>query len=136
MNHLILNADNVKLIYDFIKLASPMLTIKNKYGKTSLDLINEKWIVRKNNNILANYEDIKNLIQLVLNKLSIKRNNNKSYININNINNNSININNNNNLIKLSTLTTMNTNLILTFLMLRKLNLKTNMLIHRCLSVE
>ena len=110
LNHLILNADNVKLIYDFIKLASPMLTIKNKYGKTSLDLINEKWIVRKNNNILANYEDIKNLIQLVLNKLSIKRNNNKSYININNINNNSINIvNNNNNLIKLSTLTTMNT---------------------------
>ena len=108
LNHLILYTDNVKLIYDFINISSPMLTIKNKQGKTSLDLINEKWIIRKNNNILANYDDIKKLIQLVQNKLSIKRNNNKSYININNTNNNNININNNN-LIKLSTLTTMNT---------------------------
>ena len=104
LNHLILNTDNVKLIYDFINIANPAFNTKNKQGKHSLDLINEKWIVRKNNNNLANFEDIKKLIQLIQNKLSPKRNNNKSYIN----NGNSINISNNN-LIKLSTLTTMNT---------------------------
>ena len=109
LNHLILYTDNVKLIYDFVNLTTPIFTIKNRQGKTSLDLINEKWIVRKNNNNLANYDDIKKLIQLVQNKLSIKTTNNKSYININNNNININNNNNNNNLIKLSTLTTMNT---------------------------
>ena len=104
LNHLILNTDNVKLIYDFINIANPAFNTKNKQGKHSLDLINEKWIVRKNNNNLTNFEDIKKLIQLIQNKLSPKRNNNKSYLN----NGNSINISNNN-LIKLSTLTTMNT---------------------------
>ena len=104
LNHLILNTDNVKLIYDFINIANPAFNTKNKQGKHSLDLINEKWIVRKNNNNLTNFEDIKKLIQLIQNKLSPKRSNNKSYIN----NGNSINISNNN-LIKLSTLTTMNT---------------------------
>ncbi len=104
LNHLILNTDNVKLIYDFINIANPAFNTKNKQGKHSLDLINEKWIVRKNNNNLTNFEDIKKLIQLIQNKLSPKRSNNKYYIN----NGNSINISNNN-LIKLSTLTTMNT---------------------------
>ena len=115
LNYLLIHTFNVKLIYDFISLASPLFNIKNQQGKTSLDLINEKWVVRKNNNTLANYDDIKKLIKLVKNKLSINNNNNINTHSLNNsiskINENIINnINiNNNNLIKLSSLTTMNT---------------------------
>lgn len=112
LNHLIINTNKVKLIYDFINLASPIFTIKNIQGKNSLDLINEKWIVRKNQYHLANYDDIKKLINLIKNKLSFKSHTSQSNINTkyqdNNILNNMNNIHNNN-LIKLSSLTTMNT---------------------------
>ena len=114
LNYLIINTTSVKLIYDFIKLASPLFHIKNQQGKSSLDLINEKWVIRKNNNNLANYDDIKKLINLIKNRLSVNKNN----INTHSLNNpgnkineniiNNININNNN-LIKLSSLPTMNT---------------------------
>ena len=110
LNYLLINTTNVKLIYDFIYLASPLFNIKNQQGKISLELINEKWVVRENNNILANYDDIKRLINLIQNKLSIKNKSKKNYQN--NITNNKIPDNidiNNNNLIKLSSLTTMNT---------------------------
>ena len=113
LNFLLINTNNVQLIYDYISLASPLLTIKNTQGKNSLDLITEKWIVRKNNNNLASFDDVKKLINLVKDKLSIKNKNlHNAYntnININN-NNNKLQENiNNNNLIKLSSLTTMNT---------------------------
>ena len=113
LNYLILNTTSVKLIYDFINIASPLFNIKNKQGKNSLDLINEKLVIRKNNNILANYDDIKKLINLVKNRLSLNNNNNadssNNYTNkINEKDFNNININNNN-LIKLSSLPTMNT---------------------------
>ena len=48
LSHLIINTDSIKLLYDFINIASPIFTIKNKQGKNSLDLINEKKILRKN----------------------------------------------------------------------------------------
>ena len=110
LNYLLINTTNVKLIYDFIYLASPLFNIKNQQGKISLELINEKWVVRENNNTVANYDDIKRLINLIQNKLSIKNKSKKNYQN--NITNNKIPDNidiNNNNLIKLSSLTTMNT---------------------------
>ena len=110
LNYLIINTNNIKLIYDFIFLASPIFTIKNQQGKNSFDLINEKWVVRKNNNIITNYEEIKKLVNLVQNKLSIKKNTKKHSSDNLNINNPADNINiNNNNLIKLSSVTTMNT---------------------------
>ena len=81
----------MKLIYDFIKLASPLFHIKNQQGKNSLDLINERWVIRKNNNVVANYDDIKKLINLIKSKLSINKNN----INAHSLNNNSNKINEN-----------------------------------------
>ena len=114
LNYLIINTTSVKLIYDFIKLASPLFHIKNQQGKNSLDLINERWVIRKNNNVVANYDDIKKLINLIKSKLSINKNN----INAHSLNNTSNKINeniinninvNNNNLIKLSSLPTMTT---------------------------
>ena len=111
LNYLVMNTFNVKLIYDFIYLASPMFNIKNQQGKNSLDLINEKWVVRKNNNILTNYDDIKKLINLIKIKLS-SYNKTKNLNNFNNkINENVLNNINkkDNNLIKISSLTTMNT---------------------------
>ena len=71
LSHLIINTDSIKLLYDFINIASPIFTIKNKQGKNSLDLINEKKILRKNNDNLVNFDDIKNLINLIKKKLSI-----------------------------------------------------------------
>ena len=111
LNYLLMNTYDVKLIYDFIYLASPMFNIKNQQGKNSLDLINEKWVVRKNNNILTNYDDIKKLINLIKIKLS-SYNKTKNLNNFNNkINENVLNNINtkDNNLIKISSLTTMNT---------------------------
>ena len=112
LNYLLMNTYDVKLIYDFIYLASPMFNIKNQQGKNSLDIINEKWVIRRNNNTLTNFDDVKKLINLIKSKLSL---NNKSK-NLNNLNNEnvlnniiSINKNEDNNLIKLSSLTTMNT---------------------------
>ena len=64
LSHLIINTDSIKLLYDFINIASPIFTIKNKQGKNSLDLINEKKILRKNNDNLVNFDDIKNLINI------------------------------------------------------------------------
>ena len=75
LNFLLINTNNVQLIYDYISLASPLFTIKNTQGKNSLDLITEKWIVRKNNNNLASFDDVKKLINLVKDKLSIKNKN-------------------------------------------------------------
>ena len=112
LSHLIINTDSIKLLYDFINIASPIFTIKNKQGKNSLDLINEKKILRKNNDNLVNFDDIKNLINLIKKKLSIKLYpSNKIYeIQNSTSQNNSNNSNsNNNNLIKLSSLTTSNT---------------------------
>ena len=75
LNHLIINTNKVKLIYDFINLASPIFTIKNIQGKNSLDLINEKWIVRKNQYHLANYD-----IQMYLKKDSKIKKIQKSFV--------------------------------------------------------
>ena len=112
LNYLIIHTTSVKLIYDFIKLASPLLYIKNQQGKNCLDLINEKWVIRKNNNVVVNYDDIKKLINLIKSKLSINKNNINAH-SLNNTSNktneniiNNINVNNNN-LIKLSSLPTM-----------------------------
>lgn len=100
------------MIYDLIEIGGANFMIKNKEGKNGMDLIKEKWIVRNSPNNLYNFEDLKPLIQLLKNKLSIKlypsklkENNNE--IDFNSSNNN-FRFNNNNNLIKLSSLSTIN----------------------------
>ena len=111
LSHLVINTDSIKLIYDFINIASPIFTIKNKQGKNSLELINEKKILRRNHdNIInvANFDDIKNLINLIKAKLSIKQFPSNKIYEIQNSSSNNNNTNNNN-LIKLSSLTTSNT---------------------------
>lgn len=90
-------------------------TIKNKLGKSRLDYIKfiENFIQRVNyNNMINDFEDIKPLIKLLKNNLSIK-----SYpsnnLNENNADNDNINLRgglNSNNLIKLSSLSTTSTN--------------------------
>ena len=112
LNFLILNTKKIKLIYDLIEIGGANFMIKNKEGKNGMDLIKEKWIVRNSPNNLYNFEDLKPLIQLLKNKLSIKlypsklkENNNE--IDFNSSNNN-FRFNNNNNLIKLSSLSTIN----------------------------
>ena len=111
LNFLILNAKKIKLIYDLIEIGGANFMIKNKEGKNGMDLMKEKWIVRNNPNNLSNFDDLKPLIQLLKNKLSIKLypsklNENNNEIDINNSNNNFKF--NNNNLIKLSSLSTIN----------------------------
>ena len=111
LHYLILNTKKIKLIYDLIDIGEANFMIKNKEGKNCMDLIKEKWIVRNSPNNLYNFEDLKPLIQLLKNKLSIKLypsklNENNNEIDINN-NSNNFRFNNNNNLIKLSSLSTM-----------------------------
>ena len=113
LNFLILNTKKIKLIYDLIEIGGANFMIKNKEGKNGMDLIKEKWIVRNSPNNLYNFEDLKPLIQLLKNKLSIKLYPSKLKENNNEIDSNSSNNNfrfnnNNNNLIKLSSLSTIN----------------------------
>ena len=70
---LLLKTYNIKLISKLIKEGGANFMIKNKQGKTGLDLINEKYIQRINyNNIINDFEDIRKLIELLKQKLSIK----------------------------------------------------------------
>ena len=111
---LILKTYKIKLIYDLIEEGGANFMIKNKQGKSALDLINEKYIQRISNynNIINDFEDIRPLIKLIKKKLSIKLypSNNLIYNNFEIDNNNNYRrLNNNNNLIKLSSLSTSST---------------------------
>ena len=107
---IILNIMKGQLIYDMIETGGADFMTKNKDGKNGLDLINDILIVRKNqNNLINNFADLKPLIKLLKNKLSIKLyssnklNDNNSETDYTD-NNSRDNNNNNNNLIKLSSL--------------------------------
>ena len=100
LNFLIVNTKNVQLIQDLIEVGKANFMIKNKEGKNGLDLINDTFIQRNNNNIINNFDEIKPLIKLLKNKLSIKLfPSNKFNENDSEKNNSLIN---NNNLIKFS----------------------------------
>ena len=71
LNYLIINTKKVQLIQDLIEVGKANFMIKNKEGKNSLDLINDTFIQRNNNSIINNFEEIKPLIKLLKNKLSI-----------------------------------------------------------------
>ena len=110
LHFIILNTMKGQLIYDMIETGGANFMIKNKDGKNGLDLINDILIVRKNqNNLINNFADLKPLIKLLKNKLSIrlyssnKLNDNNSETDYTD-NNSRDNNNNNNNLIKLSSL--------------------------------
>ena len=109
LNYIIIHTKKLQLIYDLIEIGGANFMIKNKDGKNGLDLINDIMIVRKNqNNLINNFEDLKPLIKILQNKLSIKLfssnklNENNSETSCSSGDNNKIN--NNNNLIKLSSL--------------------------------
>ena len=90
----------LKKIQDLIEVGKANFMIKNKEGKNGLDLINDTFIQRNNNNIINNFDEIKPLIKLLKNKLSIKLfPSNKFNENDSEKNNSLIN---NNNLIKFS----------------------------------
>ena len=112
LHFLILKTNNIKLICNLIEEGGANFMIKNKQGKTGLDLINEKYIQRINyNNIINDFEDIRPLIKLLKKKLSIKLYPSNKLID-NNIEldkNSNYNTFNNNNLIKLSSLSTSST---------------------------
>ena len=111
LHYLILNTNSAKLIYDLIEEGGANFMIKNKQGKSGLDLINEKFIQRINcDNLINDFEYIKPLIKLLKNNLSIKLYpSNKLNENNYEIDNNNFNHLNNNNLIKLSSLSTTST---------------------------
>ena len=108
---LILKTYDIKLIDDFIEGGANFM-FKNRQGKSALELINDKFIQRiNNNNIINDFEDIRLLIKLLKQKLSIK-----SYLSNKKIDNNfEIDKNNkyrkidNNNFLKLSSLSTTST---------------------------
>ena len=110
LHYLILNTNKIQLIYDLIEIGGANFMIKNKEGKNSLILINEKFIERNNtNNTINDFENLKPLIKLIKNKLSIKLcPSNKLNDNNSELENNSQL--NNSNLIKLSSLSTTSTN--------------------------
>ena len=113
LNYLILNTMKIQLIYDLIEIGGADFMIKNKDGKNSLFLINEKFIERNNpNNIINDFDDIRPLIKLLKNKLSIKLypSNKLNESNSEIENNNSIL--NNSNLIKFSSLSNTSANTI------------------------
>lgn len=117
LHFVIMNTMKEKLVCDLIEIGGANFMLKNKNMKNGLDLIKEIIIIRNNHNFnhinsINNFDDIKRLINLLKNKLSIKLypsnklNNNNAEIDSNN------NINNfrlNNNLIKLSSLSTTST---------------------------
>ena len=106
LNFLILNTMKIQLIYDLIEIGGANFMIKNKDGKNSLFLINEKFIERNHpNNTINDFDDLKPLIKLLKNKLSIKLYPSNKL----NENNNS-ELDNNSNLNKISSLSTTSTN--------------------------
>ena len=114
LHYLILNTNNVKLIIDLIEEGGANFMIKNKLGKTGLDLINEKYIQRVNcDNLINDFEYIKPLLKLIKKHLSIKLypsnkfSQNSSEVETNNSNNN-MRLNNKN-IIKLSSLSNAST---------------------------
>ena len=66
----------MQLIYDLIEVANVNFMIKNNQNYTSLELISQKWISKKNLNYnkynMIDYKEIKNIVELIKNKLSIK----------------------------------------------------------------
>ena len=104
LHHLILN-DKEKTAITLIDIGNANFMIKNKNDKSALQLLIEKWT---NNRNMNNYNDVKKIIKLINEKLSIENdiknkndNNNKNIDNNKEDKNNHYNILDENNLIKL-----------------------------------
>jgi non-canonical poly(A) RNA polymerase PAPD5/7 len=76
LHNAIINIGKNNLIYNLIDVANTNFMIKNNQNLNCLELINQKWITRKNINYnkynTIDYKDIRQLIELIKNKLSIK----------------------------------------------------------------
>ncbi len=92
LHHLILN-DKEKTAITLIDIGNANFMIKNKNDKSALQLLIEKWT---NNRNMNNYNDVKKIIKLINEKLSIENDiKNKNDYNNKNSNNNNKNIDNN-----------------------------------------
>ena len=94
LHNAIINIGKKQLIYDLIDVGNVNFMIKNNQNCNSLELINQKWISKKNINYnkynIIDYNDIKEIIELIKNKLSVKLyaqhiNFNRNENNINNV---------------------------------------------------
>ena len=76
LHNAIINIGKKQLIYDLIDVGNVNFMIKNNQNCNSLELINQKWISKKNINYnkynIIDYNDIKEIIELIKNKLSVK----------------------------------------------------------------
>ena len=77
LHHIIIKNGKTDLIYKLINIGNVNFMIKNNQNESGLDLINTKWISKKNLNPdekgnVYNFSEIKKLIQLIKRKLSFK----------------------------------------------------------------
>ena len=75
--HYQINNENKEIVYSLIDIGNANFMIKNNENKSSLELINLKWISKKNLDKelkanIFNFREINKLIQLIKKKLSIK----------------------------------------------------------------
>ena len=94
LHYAILNIGNLDLIYNLIEIGNADFTIKNAQGKTSLELISNKFILRINkintNSNITDFKEIEKLLEMIKSKLSIHVSSSKILLKTeNNINNNS-----------------------------------------------
>ena len=81
LHHIINNNGSLELIYNLINIGNANFMIKNKQNISALELINDKWISKKNlsedsKGKIYNFKEIKKLIQLIKRKLSLKKTDN------------------------------------------------------------
>ena len=118
LHNAILNIGKIQLIYSLIEIGNTNFMIKNNQDYNCLELLTQKFISRKikndNKNHIIDFKEIKELIELIKIKLSIKSS--KQPIILNNIkeidNTNNLDFKKNtDNLIKLPTIITIDENL-------------------------
>ena len=106
--HNALNIGKRQLIYDLIDVGNANFMIKNNKNLNSLEIINQKWISKKNCNYnkynIIDYKEIKEIIELIKRKLSIILCGQQIFLNKNE-NNSDASLIEFNNLIKLSSKT-------------------------------
>ncbi len=108
LHNALINIGKVNLVYNLIDVGNANCMIKNNQNLNCLEIINQKWISRKNINYnkynILDYKDIKQIIELINKKLSMKLYEQPVSFNNNYSNNNEYNFDSNN-LIKIPSVT-------------------------------
>ena len=112
LHNAILNVGKIQLISNLIEIGNSNFMIKNNQNYNCLELLTHKFISRKNKsdnkNVVSDYIEIKEMIEIIKEKLSIKTLKNSKILNNMTVADNIINIdfkNNSNKLIQLPTFT-------------------------------